>query len=103
MSVLHQIAALNHNVLKTRPDFLAQIRRHVQLQAQISEPHAGQVVHLEEATGQGGQRSRVLHQPFSGSYLPEEQRQRPGSPRPPGPHLGVGAGGRCGNGNPTRG
>lgn len=57
MSVLHQLRTLDDGVLKASPDLAPQLCRDVQPNAQISQPHTGQVVHLQRAGG-GGMRAR---------------------------------------------
>ncbi len=52
--VLHQVDVVRQAVLEARPDLTAQLRRDVQLLAQVSQPHARQVVHLRENARQAG-------------------------------------------------
>lgn len=47
MSVFHQISAVDQRVLETRPDLPAQLRRDVQLHAQIPQTDTGQVINLK--------------------------------------------------------
>jgi len=51
VAVPQQLGAVDQGELEARPDLLPQLRADVQLGTQVSEPQAGQVVHLEDRGG----------------------------------------------------
>ena len=46
MTVHHQVGAVNQGIFEAGPDLPPQLRGDVQFDTKVSEPHAGQVVHL---------------------------------------------------------
>lgn len=54
VAIHHELSAVHQRVLEAGPGLPAQICADVQLHTQVSETHAGQVIHLTRRTGGTG-------------------------------------------------